>query len=412
MYLAVRGSTRGITGMKLTAKRIAAITEPGKYSDDAAPGLFVLAKRHVSKTTGKASLRLSFVQRITIHGKRVDLGLGSPKWGAVTLTEARNKAMVNYKLARRGLDPRHGGSTVPTFEAATGTVIELHAANWRDGGKSAAQWRASLRDYAMPRLGRKPVDRITTADVMSVLNPIWNSKRETARRVRQRIGAVMKWAVANGYRNDNPAGDAIGAALPKAGPAKAHYKALPHAGVSKALATIRNSNAWLFTKLAIEFVVLTAARSGEVRGATWSEFDMEAGVWTVPADRTKASKEHRVPLSERALAILREAEENAAHEALVFPSPTGRKLSDNTLSKLLRENGIGCVVHGFRSTFRDWCGDTGQPREIAEMALAHVVKGVEGAYARSDLLERRRALMHAWSAYVEGGNVVPIHKAG
>ena len=291
---------------------------------------------------------------------------------------------------------------MPTFRDAADRVIALHAASWKDGGKSAKQWVASLDTYAMPRLGDKRIDRITTSDVMqTVLTPIWNDKRETARRVRQRMSAIFKWAVANGYREDNPAGDAIGAALPKGGQKREHHRALGHADVAGALRTIRETAAWPTTKLAIEYVALTACRSGEVRGARWSEIDLSAKTWTVPAERMKAGIEHRVALSSGALAVLDKAREYVDATGLIFPSPRGKALSDGTLTKLMHENGIDAVVHGFRSSFRDWCGESGVTREVAEAALAHVVKNqVEAAYARSDLLERRREVMQSWADYI------------
>ena len=341
-----------------------------------------------------------WVQRIVIHGHRRDIGLGA--YPLVTLAEARQQAFDNRKLARSGGDPlalKRTGS-VPTFAESAEAVIKVHEPTWRDGARSADVWRSSLRDYAMHRLGRVPVSDVSTADVMAVLLPIWNEKRETARRVRQRIGTVMKWAVAQGYRHDNPAGDAIGAALPKSNGIQKHFRALPHADVAAALATVRASRAAVTTRLAFEFLVLTAARSGEVRRATWDEVDLAAAVWTVPAERMKAQREHRVPLCARAVEILNEARGFADGSGLLFQSVKGRVISDNTLSKLLREQGVAAVPHGFRSSFRDWCSDTGQPREVAEAALAHVVRGVEGAYARSDLFDRRRALMDAWAAYV------------
>ena len=260
-------------------------------------------------------------------------------------------------------------------------------------------------------LGRKRVDKIDTRDVMAVLLLIWNEKRQTARRVRQYIGAVMRWSVAQGHREDNPAGDAIGAALPKSnGPAK-HYRTIPHGEVADAITKVRYSGAGITTKLAIEFLILTAARSGEVRLAAWDEIDLNTATWTVPASRTKTKREHRVPLCDRALVILTEADDLADGSGLIFPSPRGRPLSDATLSKLVRELGIDAVPHGFRSSFRDWCGETGKPREIAEMALAHTVGGVEGAYARSDLFKRRRRLMADWARYLggDGADVVRLH---
>ena len=189
----------------------------------------------------------------------------------------------------------------------------------------------------MPELGQKRIDEITASDVMAVLLPIWNTKAETARRVRQRIGTIMKWAVAKGYRPDNPAGDAIGAALPKNNGLRQHFRALPHAKAAAALESVRASGAWVQSKLTFEFLILTAGRSGEVRGATWEEFDLDSATWSVPGERVKAGRVHRVPLSGRALEVLSEARALTGGTGLVFPSPTGRVLSASTLSKLLRE---------------------------------------------------------------------------
>ena len=234
----------------------------------------------------------------------------------------------------------------------------------------------------------------------------WNRKRVTARVVRQRIGAVMKWAVAQGFREDNPAGDAISisAALPKNGVRVRHQRALPHGQVAGALDRVRASNALSSTKLALEMLVLTACRSGEVRMARWSEFDLEEAIWTIPEDRTKSGREHRVPLSSGALKVLDQAKALGDGEGLVFPGRRARPLGDATMSLLLRRFGIPCVPHGMRSSFRDWCSETGVRREVAEAALAHVVKNkVEAAYARSDLLESRRELMQRWSEYLATG---------
>ena len=320
----------------------------------------------------------------------------------MTLARARRLALDNRREIAEGRDPRNRTGGIPTFDAAAETVIALHAETWKDSGKSAAQWRASLRDYAMPRLGRMSVASITSADVLAVLMPIWNTKRETARRVRQRIGAVMKWAIAEGHRNDNPAGEAIGAALPKNGGHRLHQRALPHDRVASALETVRASQAYILTRLAFEFLVLTATRSGEVRGARWNEVDLEARTWTIPAARMKTMRGHRVPLSARALEVLHDARLYADDSELVFPSVTGRALSDSTLSKLVRELGIQAVPHGFRSSFRQWAAErTNFAREVCEEALAHVNPNrVEAAYQRSDLFDRRRELMDQWARYV------------
>ena len=330
------------------------------------------------------------------------MGLGAFPY--VSLVDARQQAFEYRKIARAGGDPvaLKRKPDVPTFAEAVETVIGIHREGWKDAGKSEKQWRASLRDYAMKRLGRKRVDQIATADVMAVLIPHWHTKTETMRRVRQRIGAVMKWAVAQGYRDDNPAGDAISAALPKTGTVRKHQRALAFAEVGAALDKVRASGAFASTVLALEFLVLTACRSSEVRLARWDEVDLESQTWTVPAGRMKAKRDHRVPLSARALEILHEARELSGGSGLVFPSAHGRALSDNTISKLLRELGIEAVPHGFRSSFRDWAAEcTDAPREVCELALAHVNSDrVEAAYRRTDLFERRRVLMEDRAGFV------------
>ena len=351
-----------------------------------------------------------WIWRGTVRGRRRDLGLGTFPY--VSLGEAREKAFEYRRLAKAGEDPTavhvpkgtteaQPKSNAPTFRKAAASVIELHRPTWRNP-KSAAQWEASLRDYAYPVLGDMRVDEIGSGDVLRALRPIWNAKRETAQRVRQRISAVMKAAIADGHRLDNPAGDALTAALPKGGQKQRHQRALPHREVAAALETVRRSNAQTSTKLAFEFLVLTAARSGEVRLMAWDEVDLDCGLWTVPASRMKAGREHRVPLSSRAAEVLGEAGELREND-LVFPSATGRCMSDNTLSKLLRDLGVNAVPHGFRSSFRDWCGESGQSRELAEAALAHTIRNkAEAAYAKTDLLERRRRLMEVWSGYLAG----------
>ena len=309
--------------------------------------------------------------------------------------------MENRRIIAKGRDPR--GVGIPTFRDGLEKVLELQRPNWRSP-KSEKQWRSSLEAYAS-ELMHKRVSKIQSGDVMDVLRPIWNTKRETARRVRQRIAAVMKWAIAKGYRPDNPAGEQVLQALPKNGVKRKHQPALPHGRVGWALDTIRGTEACLSTKLAFEFLVLTATRSGEVRLASWKEMDVEGAVWTIPGERMKANREHRVPLSGQALEVLREAGEYSSSRKLGFPSPTGWSLSNATLSKLCRDNAIGAVPHGFRSIFRDWCGETGQARDLAEQALAHVIRNkAEAAYARSDLFDRRRILMEAWAQYITAGD--------
>ena len=249
------------------------------------------------------------------------LGLGG--YPLVSLAEARNVAFANRQRARAGGDPlaekRHGQG-VPTVEEAAAEVLAQQRPGWRNA-KYAQDWPRSLRAYAFPRIGALPVSAVTTADVLAILTPIWHEKAQTAQRVRQRISAVMKWAIAMGYRPDNPAGDALGQALGRQQAIVKHMRALPHGAVADALATVRASTASVTIKRAFEFLVLTAARSGEVRLATWDEMDLDAGVWAIPAARMKAKRDHRVPLSIRALAILHDVQKRSDGTGLVFRSP-------------------------------------------------------------------------------------------
>jgi integrase len=385
----------------LTAATVRGLAQEGFYPDG--NGLYL-------KIDGKGAKR--WVQRLVIQGKRRDIGLGSAK--LVSLADAREAALENRKLARSGGDPfalRKKAEEVMTFTVATQRVYDLHLPTWRNP-KHGQQWINTLKEYVYPHFGEKRLDAISSADVLSALTPIWNSHPETARRVRQRIGTVMKWAMAQGWRSDNPA-EAISKALPKHDRTKVkHQKALPYSQVAAAIRRVSESEASLSSKLALEFIVLTATRSGETRGALWSEIDIDAAEWTIPAERMKAKRPHRVPLSPRALEILQKAKAIKHKDAdFVFPgSIIGKPLSDVTLSKLLKELKIEAVPHGFRSSFRDWAGEqTNFPREVCEFALAHVIKDkAEAAYARSDLYEKRRKLMDTWAQYLalERGTVV------
>ena len=387
---------------RLSARFVATVRTPGRYGDGrGSGGLSLLVKR-----TARGQLAKSWAQRIQVDGRPRNLGLGV--WPHVSLAEARQRCALNLVARGRGELVTGRQRTVPTFGEAAETVLAIHATGWKPGSKSEKDWRWTLRTYAMPKLGRRPVDRISTADVMAVLLPIWNEKRVTARKVRQRIGAVMRWAVAQGYREDNPAGEAIGAALPRQGVRPRHLAALPYGKVAAAVTTVRGSGANPATVLAFEFMVLTASRSGEVRGARWEEMDLPEREWRVPAERMKSSREHRVPLSARALGVLEEAKALADGSGLVFPSATGRPHSRAAISKMVRELGIGAVPHGFRSSFRDWAAEcTDAPGEVCELALAHVnTNATEAAYRRTDLFERRRVLMEQWAAFLAGAGRV------
>ena len=342
----------------------------------------------------------SWVQRLVIRGRSRELGLGSAR--LVPLAEAREKALANRKLAREGGDPlaeRHRLAGMPTFAEAAAAVIEQKRPGWR-GPRQATVWRRSLETYAFPRIGDRPVSEVDSADILRILTPIWHVRMQTARTVRRRIGSVLEWAIAMNYRNDNPA-DRV---LPALGPQNEvvrHRQALPHREVAAAIATMNASRTKPAVKLAFEFLVLTAARSGEIRGAVWSEMDTEARVWTIPAERMKMKRGHRVPLCGRAIEILDAARVLSA-SPLVFARPDGKPLDEKRMLRVLQWHRVAAVPHGFRSSFRDWAAEeTDHPREVIEAALAHVVRNpVEAAYARSDLFERRRRLMEDWSNYI------------
>ena len=387
----------------LTAFKANALSKPGRYGDG--DGLYLNVAPSGSK---------SWVQRIVVDGRRRDIGLGP--YPAVSLARARSIAHDNRTAVAEGRDPvaeklesremaRRPALSIPTFAEAAAHVIELRRPTWSNP-KHAAQWESTLATYVHPVIGSKTVDSVTPADAMDVLTPIWTSKPETARRVRQRMETVMDWAVTHGYRLDNPAGRSLLKVLPPVKWVKEHRQALPYVQVPGAVARVRESTADTPTKLAFEFLVLTASRSGEVRAAEWGEMDWEAATWEVPAARMKTRRPHRVPLSGRAMEILQEALSFADGQGLVFPATrSGKGASPMTFTALLRRLGIPAVPHGFRSSFRDWVIErTSTPWAVAEAALAHVVgNSTEAAYMRSDLFEQRRALMDRWAEYVVSG---------
>ena len=380
---------------RLSAAFIKTVSAPGRYGDGRGGfGLSLLVK---DTTTGRVSK--SWAQRLRVTGQPFNLGLGSfPK---LSLAEAREKALTNARAVEDGRDPRIKAAAVPTFAEAMEETITVLKPGWKLGAKTEKQLRFLLGEYALPYIGNDPVDGITPADVLEFLVPLALEKPSTAGKLKTQLGQVFKWSIAQGYRTDNPADGNISAALPKLS-TRDHRKALPYNEVARAVRTIRQSGAWEGTKLALEFLILTATRSGEVRLAQWTEIDWSSATWTIPPARMKSAKEHRVPLSERAMAILVKARNLSDGEGLIFPSVFGKAISDSTMSKLLRENSIPAVPHGFRSTFRDWCAEANIDRQIAESALAHSVgDATETAYLRSDMLQLRRAAMEAWAEYLD-----------
>jgi len=421
----------------LSARFVETVTAPGKYFDG--HGLFLRVAKNGAR---------QWVQRITIRGKRTELGLGSPP--AVTLATARRLALENRGKAMLGGDPladKRKDREGMTFADAVEKYLAAKLSEFRNE-KHRRQWRSTLDAYAAPVLGRKLVSEITVQDVLRALEPIWRDKTETASRLRGRIENVLSWATVAGHRvGDNPArwkGN-LSEMLPK--PAKVakgeNQPALALGDVARWWADLAQRDGMAARTL--EFLALTAARSGEARGATWAEIDLgdvatpatsatRGAVWTIPASRMKNGRPHRVPLTPEAVALL-ERLPRLDGSPYVFFAPRGGMLSDMSISAVMRRmqeaqvkaGEVGyldpaskrpAVPHGLRSTFRQWAAEQGYPRDMSEIALAHFIGSeVERAYQRSDMLDRRRDMMAAWAAFlrgeaVQGDNVVKMGTAG
>jgi integrase len=385
---------------KLTTRKVET-AKPGKYSDGG--NLYLIVSESGSR---------KWVLRFTWRGRAKEMGLGTP--ATVSLADARERAATARRKIAQGLNPiderkRTGG--VPTFGEVADEVREILSAGFRNE-KHKAQWKSSLATYAAP-LSNKPVDTITTDDVLAILKPIWITKPETASRVRGRIEKVLDAAKAKGYRDgENPARwrGHLDHLLPRSSKlARGHHAAMSYDEVAGFVADLRGREA--LAALALELCILTAARSGEILGMRWDEIDLDKKVWTVPAHRMKAGREHRVPLSQRAADILARLGEGRSGD-FVFPGQRRDKpLSGKAMELMLRRMKIeNATVHGFRSAFRDWAGnETAYPRELIETALAHVIGDkAEQAYRRRDALEKRRQLMEAWASYCTAGSVQKV----
>lgn len=356
----------------------------------------------------------SWVLRVTAAGKREVMGLGP--YPEVGVGEARDRARAAKALFEQGINPKiqrqeqesalqAKRASLKTFKEAALAYVAAHADGWKNP-KHRAQWQSTLEAYVFPVIGGLLVQDVTQDGVMAVLEPIWKTKNETASRVRGRMESVLDWCKVRGYRSgDNPAAwkGHLDQLLPAPGKiAKVrHHRALEYAKLPEFMVRLRKQPG--ISARALEFAILCAARSGEVRGATWSEVNLDTAVWTVPAERMKAGKEHRVPLSRAALALLK-AQPRIQGVEHIFPGRVGKALSDMSLSKVMRDMEVDAVPHGFRSTFRDWVGEeTRHPSEIAEQALAHVLKNkVEAAYRRGDALDKRRVMMEDWCKFCDG----------
>jgi integrase len=397
------GRMMGRKAKELSALEVGRLIQPGMHFVGGVAGLALLVASPAAR---------SWILRVMVGGKRRDMGLGG--FPDVPLAMARERARQQRDLIRQGIDPIEQAqaarsallatrSTSKTFKEAAQSFIDMRSAEWKNA-KHTAQWLTTLETYAYPHIGTLLVRDIALAQVMDVLEPIWTIKTETATRVRGRIESVLDWAAVKGYRpkGDNPArwrGN-LDKLLPR--PEKVaktqSFAALPWQQMGSFMQRLRKQPG--MGARALEFAILTAARSGEVRGATWAEFDLDGKIWTIPAGRMKAGKEHRVTLNAAAVDLLRKQPAMVGVE-LVFPTMKGTALSDMTLTAVLRRMEVPVTAHGFRSSFRDWAAEsTAYPHEVVEMALAHAIQNkTEAAYRRGDLIEKRSRLMEDWASH-------------
>ena len=380
---------------RLSTEFIRRVDCPGRYGDGRGGfGLSLLVQ-----LSGRGLVK-SWTQRVVARdGRPTSLGLGG--YPAVALAEARRAAAANAIAIKSGKDvlaerERSSGSTGLTFAQAAERAIESLSPHWK-GSKTAAVWHAMLTSHVYPSIGEMQVARVSPADMYGVLAPLWCSRRPTAIKIRTVINAVYAWAAAQGMAASNPA-LAVNAALPKGGAKAGHFRALPWQDIPAALARVEASGARAAVKGVVRFAALTAARSGEARGATWEEIDLDAATWTLSAERTKSGRAWRVPLSEAALAVLGQACARTGGVGLVFPGMGGAVIGDSTLGQLFRKLGIEGTPHGLRSGFRSWAAEHDVDHGVAEFCLAHVEgSSTVAAYQRSDLLERRRPIMERWA---------------
>lgn len=381
---------------KLTALKAKSLRAPGRHSDGNGLTLFI-----------KDSGSKSWVLRIQVDGKRRDIGLGS--FDTVSLAEARDKADDIRRQFRSGVDPVAARRTViapepkiPTFREAAAIAHGEHKGGWKNA-KHKAQWLSSLEAYAFPDIGDLPIDQVDGPAIRDLLAKIWLSKPETARRVRQRVGTVLDWAYAKGYRSAEAPTRSVTKGLPKQPKKDSHFAALPYEQAPTVFEKLSASAS--VGRMALRFLILTAARSGEVRGACWREINLDQRLWTIPGDRMKAGKTHIVPLQSAAIEILWAMKRmfGDAADQTIFPGKNNKPLSDMTLTKVVRDGlSDDITVHGFRSTFRDWAAEqTEFAGDVVEAALAHAVQNkVEAAYRRTNYLEKRRDLMRCWESFL------------
>ena len=391
---------------ELTALKIKKLTIPGRYADG----------NNLYLEVDKSGAR-RWTLRVTILGRRRDMGLGGIS--TVSLEEARELAYQYRKIARSGGDPilerQKNRGLQTTLIYCTKKVHEINLPTWKNE-KFAKQWLSSLEHHVFPTIGKLPISQVTSADILRVLTPIWNTKGDTAKKIKQRLRMIIKWARAQGYfQGDDPV-ELAEQALPKQLKSDDHHKSLEFEKLPEMISNLRKSKISLPTKLALEFTILSACRTSEVLNAKWEEIDLTKLIWSIPSERMKGGKVHQVPLTDRMTVILNDCKKLKTHNDLLFPSEiNGEALSNNTLRLALKKRlKIDATVHGMRSSFKDWASETTNfANEVSEMALAHTISNkTELAYRRRTLIEKRRHLMQKWSDYLNNkeGEVIELYK--
>ena len=391
---------------ELTALKIKKLTIPGRYADG----------NNLYLEVDKSGAR-RWTLRVTILGRRRDMGLGGIS--TVSLEEARELAYQYRKIARSGGDPilerQKNRGLQTTLIYCTKKVHEINLPTWKNE-KFAKQWLSSLEHHVFPTIGKLPISQVTSADILRVLTPIWNTKGDTAKKIKQRLRMIIKWARAQGYfQGDDPV-ELAEQALPKQLKSDDHHKSLEFEKLPEMISNLRKSKISLPTKLALEFTILSACRTSEVLNAKWEEIDLTKLIWSIPPERMKGGKVHQVPLTDRMTVILNDCKKLKTNNDLLFPSEiNGEALSNNTMRLALKKRlKIDATVHGMRSSFKDWASETTNfANEVSEMALAHTISNkTELAYRRRTLIEKRRHLMQKWSDYLNNkeGEVIELYK--
>ena len=391
---------------ELTALKIKKLTIPGRYADG----------NNLYLEVDKSGAR-RWTLRVTILGRRRDMGLGGIS--TVSLEEARELAYQYRKIARSGSDPilerQKNRGLQTTLIYCTKKVHEINLPTWKNE-KFAKQWLSSLEHHVFPTIGKLPISQVTSADILRVLTPIWNTKGDTAKKIKQRLRMIIKWARAQGYfQGDDPV-ELAEQALPKQLKSDDHHKSLEFEKLPEMISNLRKSKISLPTKLALEFTILSACRTSEVLNAKWEEIDLTKLIWSIPSERMKGGKVHQVPLTDRMTVILNDCKKLKTNNDLLFPSEiNGEALSNNTMRLALKKRlKIDATVHGMRSSFKDWASETTNfANEVSEMALAHTISNkTELAYRRRTLIEKRRHLMQKWSDYLNNkeGEVIELYK--